>query len=104
LVAWQSGGFFVSLALRHGGSIMAATPSFADLRVLEICRAFSQRISCERFAGAWIKGECDRQGVPFHQSQLSKLVRAGHLEKDYSSRGGSRRYYRFVARPVLLLT
>lgn len=37
-----------------------------------------------------------RFGGGFHQSRLEHLARLGFLEKDDTSRGGSRRYYRIV--------
>jgi hypothetical protein len=52
-------------------------------------------------AGRWIKNECERRRIPFHQAKLGRLVRMGYLEKRYASRGGSRRYYRVMnAEPI----
>ena len=38
----------------------------------------------------------DRFGASFHQSALDRLTTLGFLEKDDTSRGGNRRYYKLV--------
>lgn len=73
---------------------MAEFLNFDDLRLLEVCRNCTQN---GEFCGAWIKIDCDQKGIPFHQAQLGKLVRAGYLEKLELSRAGKRRYYRLTA-------
>lgn len=71
---------------------MNANLDMGDLQVLRVCQDWSRKNpTAEMFAGSWIKSECERQRVPFHQAQLSKLVRAGLLVKEDSSRGGNRR-------------
>jgi hypothetical protein len=61
-----------------------------DLAVLRVCVAYRGA----KFAGAWIKRECERLGVPFHQARLGRLARLGLLAKEDDARGGHRRYYR----------
>jgi hypothetical protein len=63
------------------------------LDILHVCQEMTKD-SSGTLAGSWIKFECDRRGIPFHQTKLGTLVRMGYLEKGDSSRRGNRRYYR----------
>src|SRR5687767_11008083 len=38
----------------------------------------------------------EKFGTEFHQSRLNRLVSLGYLEKDDTSRGGNRRYYKLA--------
>ena len=53
----------------------------------------SKRVVCF----AWIITPFEKRfGASFHQSRLSRLATLGFLEKDDTSRGGNRRYYRLI--------
>ena len=64
------------------------------LSVLRVCLDFPHKDKAGTFAGEWIKDECERRGLPFHQRWLTLLANHGFLEKDDLVRGGRRRYYR----------
>lgn len=52
-----------------------------------------ERIICY----SWVLGPYeDRFGTKFHQSGLRRLTKLRFLEKDDTSRGGHRRYYKIV--------
>ena len=76
-----------------------------DLQVLMIRVELHRRhlmlldVCCERypdtsFCGRRMLRHCLDRGIPFHQKWLSKLVTVGLLQKEESTRGGKRRYYR----------
>jgi hypothetical protein len=62
-------------------------------RLLRVCQDF-QKDGDGTFCGEWIRNRCEQEGVPFHQGWLRKLANLGLLEREDSSRGGNRRYYR----------
>jgi hypothetical protein len=63
------------------------------LRLLRVCRDYPKDGN-GTFCGRWIKSHCEHEGVPFHQGWLRKLANLDLLEREDSSRGGNRRYYR----------
>jgi hypothetical protein len=69
-----------------------------DLQVFDVCRSYPTTGTDPVFCGSWIRTACEQRNIPFHQTQLGKLARAGLLELDNSSRGGDRRYYRLAGR------
>lgn len=87
---------------------VAARLDETHLALLHVCMEFPHKDKIGSFAGEWIKNECERRNVPFHQAWLTKLVNKGLLAKDDLTRGGKRRYYRIaddeLARQVLSLT
>jgi hypothetical protein len=70
--------------------VVAGGLSAEDLALLEVCAGYP----APKFAGAWVRGECARRGIAFHQTWLGRLVRHGLLIKEDDARGGHRRYYR----------
>jgi hypothetical protein len=65
----------------------------AHLQVLGVCIEYPKS-GDGAFCGEWIMHACEKQGVPFHQAWLTKLANVGLLEKEDTSRGGHRRYYK----------
>jgi hypothetical protein len=65
----------------------------AQLRLLRVCLEFPKD-GYDTFCGEWIRNQCERQGIAFHQGWLRRLANLDLLERLDSSRGGSRRYYR----------
>jgi hypothetical protein len=94
----------------HQDQAETVAPRLDDthLSLLRVCLDYPHKDNKGSFAGEWIKNECERRGVPFHQAWLTKLVNEGLLVKDDLTRGGKRRYYRItdaeLARRVLSLT
>ncbi len=79
-------------------------------RVLWACYSYWQREPLppenRSICYSWVVGPFTaRFGAGFHQSRLERLARLGFLEKDDTSRGGARRYYKLSdpARVVALL-
>ncbi len=77
-------------------------------KVLWACHDYWKRESlpmAERaICFAWVvKPHRSRFKTGFHQSALARLARLGFLQKDDSSRGGNRRYYK-LSDPVRLET
>lgn len=70
------------------------------LRVLRVCMDYPTG-EHGTFCGEWIMRRCEQHGVPFHQGWLRKLANVGLLERDDSSRGGNRRYYRLKDKQLL---
>jgi hypothetical protein len=62
------------------------------IEILRVCQELKAK-GFEPLAGKWIRGECERQGIPLHASQLGKLARMGCLSKGQTSHRGNRRYY-----------
>ena len=61
----------------------------------EYWESISQSPSDRSICYSWILGTYENKfGSKFHQSKLNRLVKLGFLQKDESSRGGNRRYYK----------
>ncbi len=72
---------------------IAATLKPVELEILRVCEE-CRKDENGTFCATWITEECARRGINLRPSSLVRLANLGFLERDDSTRGGDRRYYR----------